>query len=155
RLIAKRLAQSLAEYMVVGDRLLSRYSGTAENLVIGSSKRAMSSAVGAMKQGAQKGKTQVGKLKSQTKEKADKAKDKAQDVTDKDKTQDVADKDKDEAMAKPEDMIAQAGDKAKGAIEKTEAKADAQTDLNKIIQQHNQRRDSLVDHDNAARTETA
>ncbi|KAJ2442073.1 hypothetical protein GGF42_007084 [Coemansia sp. RSA 2424] len=157
RLIAKRLAQSLAEYMVSGDRLLSRYSGTAESLVIGSSKRAMSSAVGAVKQGTQKGKTQIGKLKSQTKEKADKAKDKTQDVAEKakDKTQDVADMPKDEAVAKTEDAIAQAGDKAKGAIEKTEAKADAQTDLNKIIQQHDQRRDSLVDHDNAARTETA
>ncbi|KAJ2746488.1 hypothetical protein GGI20_001331 [Coemansia sp. BCRC 34301] len=129
RLIAKRMAQSLAEYMVQGDRVLSKYSDTAESLVVGSSKRAMTSAVGAVKQGALKGKDQIGRLKNHAKDT-------------KAKTDDVADKAKDETMTKDKDTV----DKAKDVADK--AGDNAQANLNKLMQQSDQRRDSLVEHDN-------
>ncbi|KAJ2801165.1 hypothetical protein H4S07_005005, partial [Coemansia furcata] len=139
RLIAKRLAQSLAEYMVQGDQMLSKYGSSAESMVVGSSKRVMSAAVGAAKQGAHKSKEQLGKLKGKSKEAkeevegaTEKAKEQVEGATEKTKVEDTAEKTKDEVMAKTEDTMNQVNDQN-------------QADLNKLAQQQELRRDSLVE----------
>ncbi|KAJ2004798.1 hypothetical protein GGI04_002483 [Coemansia thaxteri] len=67
RLLAKNMAKALADAMVQGDLLLSRHAGAAEDLVIGSSKKVVSSAVGAVKKGANKSKEQLDKIRSKAK----------------------------------------------------------------------------------------
>ncbi|KAJ2061073.1 hypothetical protein GGI17_003330 [Coemansia sp. S146] len=141
RLISKRMAQLLAEYMGQGDRMLSKYGGSAESMVVGSSKHVMSAAVGAVKQGALKSKEQLGKLKGKSKETKEQVEDTAEKT--KDKAQDVADMPKDEAMARVEDKAEDTANKA--ADIKNQVEDQAQADVSKLAQQQDQRRDSLVE----------
>ncbi|KAJ2030931.1 hypothetical protein IWW57_000947 [Coemansia sp. S610] len=103
RLISKRLAQSLAEFMVQGDRMLSKYGSSAESMVVGGSRRAFSVAVGAAKQGATKSKEQLGKLKGKSKDAKEQVKDAKEEV--KDAAKAVADKAHD--LADTENKLAQ------------------------------------------------
>ncbi|KAJ2882660.1 hypothetical protein H4R27_003295 [Coemansia aciculifera] len=141
RLISKRMAQLLAEYMGQSDRMLSKYGGSAESMVVGSSKHVMSAAVGAVKQGALKSKERLGKLKGKSKETKEQVEDAAEKP--KDRAQDVADMPKDEAMARVEDKAEDTTNKAVDIMDQVEDQA--QADVSKLAQQQDQRRDSLVE----------
>ncbi|KAJ2490528.1 hypothetical protein IWW37_003088 [Coemansia sp. RSA 2050] len=121
RLISKRLAQSLAEFMVQGDRMLSKYGSSAEHMVVGSSRRVISATVGAAKQGAAKSKEQLGRLKGSSKD----AKEQVMDA-------------KEQVM----DAKEQVKDTTKGVEDKAHYAAKSES---KLAQQQDHRRDSLVE----------
>ncbi|KAJ2608236.1 hypothetical protein H4S08_004524 [Coemansia sp. RSA 1365] len=69
KLIARNIAKSLTENLVQGDKILAKYSSTAEGFMMENSKKAMTSAKGAAKKGAQKSKDQINKIGSKSKAK--------------------------------------------------------------------------------------
>ncbi|KAJ1892104.1 hypothetical protein LPJ66_006541 [Kickxella alabastrina] len=74
KLIAKNIAKSLAEYLVVGDKLMAKHGDAAQAMVVNQSKKAFTSAKGAASKGVQASKTKIENMRS----KGDKTKGKVQ-----------------------------------------------------------------------------
>ncbi|KAJ2162272.1 hypothetical protein GGF46_000763 [Coemansia sp. RSA 552] len=74
KLIERQIARMLTENLIVGDKLLAKYSGTAQSFIASSGRRAMASAKDAAAKGSKKSKDSMAKIRDKTKKSAGMAK---------------------------------------------------------------------------------
>ncbi|KAJ1828598.1 hypothetical protein LPJ56_001012, partial [Coemansia sp. RSA 2599] len=67
KLLAKTMAKSLTDYLIEGDKIMAKYGGAAQSVIVDHGKKAMSSAKGAAQKGAQASKDKYHDLKSKSK----------------------------------------------------------------------------------------
>ncbi|KAJ1871236.1 hypothetical protein LPJ57_005230 [Coemansia sp. RSA 486] len=80
KLLAKTMAKSLTDYLIEGDKIMAKYGGTAQGIIVNHSKKAMSSAKNAAHKGAHASKEKYQDLKSKSKGSKDKIESSKDDV---------------------------------------------------------------------------
>ncbi|KAJ1665099.1 hypothetical protein IW140_003748 [Coemansia sp. RSA 1813] len=134
KLVARTIAKSLTDQLVAGDKIMSKYSATAHTFVANNTKKAMASA----KKGVQKGKEQASSMRTKAK---NPNKDAAKKATE----------------ASPGTVAKDASKEANTANERHKAEAEMKRSAptgDKLQQQREERRDSLVEQSEAEPTAT-
>ncbi|KAJ1721576.1 hypothetical protein LPJ53_003920 [Coemansia erecta] len=78
KLLARTMAKAMTDYLIEGDKIMAKYGGTAQGVIVGHGKKAMASAKSSAQKGVKAGKSKYQSMKS----KSGKAKDKAESAAD-------------------------------------------------------------------------